>query len=340
VSASGLFGWRGAYGLEAALALTGLIAFPLAIRHAPARPPALNGRLDGVGLVLVSGAALAVQLLLGWPAGLALTLPVSILLGTAYWWHAGRSPAPIFSRAHLAGRRLLPYHFSSAMAFLGAWGLSTILPLVVRDGLHASAATSALALTLSASGWLGGSLLTAGPLGGRSPRQLLVGAFGVQFLLLLAGAAVLSTTTTGLLVVAGSVGLVGGVANNASLGLATTAVPAADVGRSLAALQFVRSVGSGAGGGAAAALAVALGPLPGLRTAQLGAAVLTATAALIAYRASRVQTSEVASISVSVAAGEGNPSTPRRPGNNQPQLPAIANVATPPSTMAPAGPSS
>jgi MFS family permease len=332
VTVSGLFGWRGGYGLEAALALFGLIAFPLAIRGATLRPPSLTGTFDAFGLALVSGAALAVQLILGWPAGIVATLPCALVLGSWYWWHAGRTPAPIFTRDQLFGRRILPFHAAGAMAFMGAWGINSFLPLVARDGLGASAALAALVLTLSSTGWLGGSLLTAGPLGSRSPRTLLLGAFAAQAVILTAGAAGLSTTQVGLLVGAVGVGLAGGVANNGSLALASATAEPSEVGRTLAALQFVRSVGSGAGGGAAGALIATLGPLPGLRAAQIGVAALTVISGLVVLR--------VTQPAVTSSMASGKPSTARGLGKSVPQVPAMASVATPPSTMAPPGPSS
>ncbi|MCU1354305.1 MAG: transporter [Acidimicrobiales bacterium] len=335
VTAIDLGGWRAAYGLEALLALVGLVAFPLAIRGAPKRALVTTGRFDTRGLVLISGTALAVQLAIGWHEGILVLAPTAAVFAVAFWWHAGRTPRPIFTRAHVAGRVLLPYHLAGGVAFLGAWGLASVLPLVVRDGLHASSATGALALTLSSSGWLGGSLLTAGPLGGIRPRTLLLCGFGVQAVLLLAGAAGASTSTAGLLAIAGAVGLAGGVANNASLGLASAAVPPEDIGRSLAALQFLRSVASGSGAGAAAALAVSLGPLAGLRVAQAGAAALTIGVALLVAQATAGST-----VGSGSGSTDGNPSTTRSPGNSRPQVAAMASVATPPSTTAPPGPSS
>lgn len=282
-----LGGWRAVFAARAAVPAIGYIVYRMTVRAVPEHPRRRHAPLDVPGLVLLTCAALAVQLVIALPQGKLITLPIALAFALAFWWHIGRIANPVFDRAHVAGSTLLPFHVAGGAAFIAAWGLSAVLPLVLQDGLGTSAGVGALGLTLGAAGWLTGSLLSSGPLGRLPTPLVLYGGFVAQAVILLVGASGVSTFVWGILACAVAVGISGGIANNASLGLASAVIDPGDVGRSLSALQFLRGVASSAGGGLAATLAVTYDPIAALRVSQLGAAAFTVIALALVVRSRR-----------------------------------------------------
>jgi len=275
--------WHAVFVARAAVAATGYLVYRACVRALPKERKSHEAPRDVPGLALLVCGALTAQLVIGLPQGKWITLPVAVVLVAGFWWHIGRTDHPIFNRAQVAGR-LLPFHVAGGAAFLGAWGLSAVLPLVLHQGLGTSSTVGALGLTLSAAGWLAGSLLSSGPLGRLPTPVVLYGGFCAQALILLLGACGLSTHEWGILGCAVAVGVSGGVANNASLGLASSVISPDDMGPGLSALQFLRGLASGAGGGLVASLVVTYNPVEAFRISQLGAALITVLALVLVLR--------------------------------------------------------
>lgn len=278
------FGWRAVYVVELVVVLVAACTHTVAARG-PRRatrdvaPP----RFDVRGALLVVVAAGGLQFTLGAPAVAPVLGPLVLLAVVLFVRHVRRAPAPIFTARQLVGPRVLPLHLAGAAGFVGAWGLSAVAPVVVRDGFGASAVAGAAVLTGSSVGWLVGSL-AAGPLGRLGRRPVLTGAFGLQVLALAGGAALFSRSLTGYLLVTVVVGIGAGVSNNGALSLVGERAERVDVQRSLSALQYLCSVASGATSGLVGMLVLRMDTLAGLRWAQAGAALLCLGALLLVLR--------------------------------------------------------
>lgn len=273
-------GWRAAPLLEGGQALLALVAFALALARVPSLPQRSGARVDVPGLVLLLGVASTVQLLLGAPALALVAAPSALALGWLFWWWTGRRPEPLLSHSQLVGRALLPCHLVGIVSFVGAWGVHAALPVVVEEGLGARVGVGALALTLSSVGWVVSAAVSPGMQRRTSARRTALTGLVVQAGLLAAGAAGLSVSVAGVLVLATAVGAAGGLITNSAVVLASAALSADGAGRGLAGFQLLRNLGAGVGSALVGLLISALGPLAGFRVAQLGAAVLTLLAVL------------------------------------------------------------
>lgn len=294
-------GWRGALVLEGGLAVVALVIFWAALGRRGQATAEAGGRIDLVGLVLLVGAALTVQLVVGAPTLAAAALPAAVGFAAAFWWWGGRARDPLLRHSQLVGPGLVPCHLAGVASFLGVWGVHAVLPVTVTDGLGASLRAGALALTLGSVGWVAASIVSPAAVRRAGPGRAAAIALGAQSVLLTAGAVGVSGSLIGVLGLALGVGLAGGVVNNSAVTLASLSLPRGDAGRGLAGFQFLRSVGSGVGSSAAGLSLGALGPVSGLRVAQLAAALVSA-AAILALRPGRRPVTAVVPVAVSGAA--------------------------------------
>ena len=219
------------------------------------RPTAI--RTDWIGLALISSivALLLVavaQVGVRWPmAGGAATL--AVLLGMAYWHHAGQVTEPILAREHITRFPLAWLHLTAGLVLVAGLAVNNYMPLYVQLTRGRSVGFAAFSITFLSIGWTSGSFMFSRLLSTwRESAVILLGA----------ALSVPSLATTGLLVakeqslalILGMFVFVGvsiGLTSTAAMTLLQAASKETEMGRVNSAHQFVRNL--------SITLAVALG---------------------------------------------------------------------------------
>lgn len=220
-------------------------------RALPDRPPAdvdasPRIRLDPTVLALLTvfsfTSLLAVDRL-GWlslPAGLVAVGSAMVLLRR----ERGRDGALIAPR-HVVDAPLGPLALAMCLLLTGAIGLSTYLPLYLTAGRGISTGAAAWSVVFFTLGWTGGANGSSWLMDRRSALAVTrLGATITAPALLLVAVAVWAQAPVWLLVVPVTLAGVGvGAATNSALTLLRSVAPDAELGRAVAAHQFVRNIG-------------------------------------------------------------------------------------------------
>jgi MFS family permease len=241
-------GWRAVFVVNVPLTL--FAAF-IGWNRLPGRQPgAERVDFDLRGLALLS--AFITLLLVGateFNARAVGPVVLAIALGTWYWRHAGRTRSPLLARSQLTTRPFGAINVAVFMLFAGGLAVEGYVPLFVTGALGRSREIAAFSVTFMALGWTLASLVVSRLLDRVENTAVMVAGFLVAIPPLVVGLLTYSTSTPVALVAAMSLlqGAGVGSVTNAGLTLLQRSSPPGEMGRTSAAHQFLRNLGSTVG---------------------------------------------------------------------------------------------
>lgn len=246
-------GWRAVFAVN--IPLTLFAAF-IGWKRLPGKADA-NARVsfDVRGLLLL-GVFLTLLLVGATEFDTRAIVPIVIALGIAcvYWWHAGRTETPILSRRYLVGRPFGIINGAVFLLFAGGLAVESYVPFYVTGALGKSAEMAAFSVTFLAFGWTLASIIVSRVLDRVSNTAVMIAGFLITIPPLAIGIAAYGSTSTPVALVAFLSLIQGcgiGAMTNAGLTLLQRASTASEMGRSSAAHNFLRNLGSTVGVAAA-----------------------------------------------------------------------------------------
>ena len=238
-------GWRAVFAVNVPLTLFAML---IGWNRLPGRQPGVaRMSFDLRGLMLLS--AFLTLLLVGAteldrrafiPIGLAL------VVGTLYWRHAGRTPSPILERRHVTGWPFGAINVAVFMLFAGGLAVEGYVPLFVTGALGRSRELAAFSVTFLALGWTLASIVVSRLLDRVTNTSVMIAGFIVAIPPLVVGLVTYSTSTPVAVVAAMSLlqGAGVGAVTNAGITLLQRSSGSDEMGRTSAAHQFLRNLGS------------------------------------------------------------------------------------------------
>ena len=247
-------GWRAVFAVNIPLTL---FAASIGWNRLPGKPAgaANNIDFDLRGLVLL-GVGLTLLLVGATEFGAASVLPVAgaLVAGAAYWWHSGRIASPILARRYLTQRPFASINLAVFVLFAGGLSVEGFVPFYVTGALGKSTQMAAFSVTFMAFGWTLASIVVSRLLDRVTNTQVMIGGALLTIPPLIVGLLVYGSTATPVAVVAAMSLLQGcgiGAVTNAGLTLMQRAAEPGEMGRTSAAHQFLRNLGSTVGVAAA-----------------------------------------------------------------------------------------
>ncbi len=245
-------GWRSVFFLN--LPVSTLAAWA-AWKVMPERQAdAQSARFDGRGVTLItiiSAAALAT--VEGSIAAVAAGLSIGGLALLAYVRHARRAPHPVMRIHHVVHSRYRSIH-STAMLVIGAGlGAFAFLPVYMRGARGTSLTAAAFSIVFHSVGWSSSAFVASRLQRHHASERIILGGTLIAAPML-AGAAVAVTLEAPLPIIFALLFGVGcGIGTVSATGIATLQgrIPITEMGRIIAAHQFVRTIGSTYGVGLA-----------------------------------------------------------------------------------------
>jgi MFS family permease len=241
-------GWRAVFAVNVPLTL---FAMSIGWNRLPGRQPgAAKMDFDVRGLLLL-GTFLTLLLVGATELDRRAIVPISIaiVVGAFYWRHAGRAPSPILARRQLTGWPFGAINMAVFMLFAGGLAVEGYVPLFVTGALGRSREIAAFSVTFMAFGWTLASITVSRLLDRVTNTSVMIAGFVIAIPPLLVGLLTYSTSTPVALVAAMSLlqGAGVGAVTNAGLTLLQRSSPAGEMGRTSAAHQFLRNLGSTVG---------------------------------------------------------------------------------------------
>lgn len=246
-------GWRAVFAVN--IPLTLFAAFVGWNRLPGKRHDAEKIDFDLRGLALL-GVGLTLLLVGATEFRTASILPVAgaAVAAVLYWRHAGRVASPILARRYLTQRPFGAINLAVFLLFAGGLSVEGFVPFYVTGALGRSTQIAAFSVTFMALGWTLSSLIVSRLLDRVSNTQVMIGGACLTIPPLIVGLVVYGSTSTPVAVVALMSLLQGagiGAVTNAGLTLLQRAAEPSEMGRTSAAHQFLRNLGSTIGVAAA-----------------------------------------------------------------------------------------
>jgi MFS family permease len=175
---------------------------------------------------------------------------IAAVSGPLYWWHSGRTAHPILARRYLTQRPFGSINLAVFLLFAGGLSVETYVPLYVTGALGKSTEMAAFSVTFMALGWTLASIAVSRLLDRVSNTQVMIGGFCLAVTALSVSLFAYGSTSTPVALVAAMSFLQGagvGSVTNAGLTLLQRSSSPTEMGRSSAAHQFLRNLGSTVG---------------------------------------------------------------------------------------------
>lgn len=238
-------GWRAVFAVN--IPLTLFAAF-VGWNRLPGKRHGAAVSFDSRGLVLL-GTFLTLLLVGATEFNTNATLPIAaaVVVGSAYWWHARNSPSPVLELRHLTKAPYAAINFSVFLLFAGVLAVEGFVPFYVTGALGRSPEIAAFSVTFMALGWTLASIGTSRILDRASNTTVMVGGALLIVPPLVVGLLLYGSTSTPVAVVAAMSLVEGcgiGAVTNAGLTLLQRSADPANMGRTSAAHQFLRNLGS------------------------------------------------------------------------------------------------
>lgn len=241
-------GWRAVFAVN--IPLTLFAAF-IGWNRLPGKREGASVSFDLRGLILLG--TFLTLLLVGateFNATAVLPLSVALIVGGAYWRHARRTASPILELRHLTEPPFAAINIAVFLLFAGGLAVEGFVPFYVTGALGRSREIAAFSVTFMALGWTLASIVVSRLLDRISNTRVMLAGGVLTIPPLVVGLAVYGSTATPVAVVAAMSLLQGcgiGAVTNAGLTLLQRSADTTEMGRTSAAHQFLRNLGSTVG---------------------------------------------------------------------------------------------